>query len=439
MAYFEGQTNLYDYIRKTAIPNGEHTLNVNGVDIDIEMINFNKDVLYDESPVLGNDISDSRMLILNYKGNLTINNGVLVTPKVRKKGMVIFVHKNLINNGKISMTARGAVAEGQDVFLYKNRDGSYEYVPAIGSLGGAATTSGLNTVGNPGLNGIGRSTGGGGSGSNMGTKPRSAGRGGTGTSYSGGSGGGGVYNTSAAGSYNGGDASDIGGSGGVGTARGSSTGSYGVGGVGNEPGKSGWSTNTTSYIGNIDNLYAQSGTGGLLIIYANSIINNEIIESNGSSTIVNTKYSSNHTRLAGGGNSGGGSINLFYKENYKNNGDITVNGGTTKINTSFEWSIKGGDGGAGSITVQNIYRAENLILNKNEYKTYKDEWITVSEAPNISDFEIKGMLSEEFDRVVTNKSTVMAEGPLIEHGKVFGTILNLEKYVNLEKIRIEVK
>ncbi|MGG2085350.1 hypothetical protein [Lysinibacillus pakistanensis] len=435
MTYFEGQTNLYDYIRKTIIPNGDHTLNVNGVDIDIEMINFNEDVVYNESPALGNDVSDSRMLILNYKGNLTINSKIMVTPKVRKKGIAIFVQKNLINNGIISMTARGAIAEGQEVYLFKNRDGTFEYVPAVGGGGGNSTKAGVNNSGNPGERGINRGTGGGGSGGNMGTNPRSSGHGGLGTSYSGGAGGGGVYNTNGAGNYNGGNASDIGGLGGSGTARSGNTGSYGIGGVGNEPGKSGWSTSSASYIGNITNSYAQSGTGGLLIIYTMNLINNGTIESNGSSTIVNAKYSSNHTRLAGGGNSGGGSINLFYRQNYKNNGIITADGGTTQINARFEWSIKGGDGGAGSITVQKIHHAESLILNNNQYKTYKDEWSLVSESPSKIDFETRGMLSEDFARTITTKSVPAIKGKDIK----FLSALNFNEINNILAIKFEVK
>jgi len=409
LAYFAGQTTLYDYINKVNIPNGDHTLNVNGVDIDIEMFNFEEDIIYNESPILGSNVSDSKMLILNYKGSLTINTGVIITPQVRKKGMTIAVRYNLINHGKISMTARGAISEGQDIYLYKNRDGTFEYIPAVGGSGGVATSGGGNSHGNAGKVGIRRGTGGGGSGSNWGTNSRPSGRGGSGTSYSGGSGGGGVYNTSGAGSYNGGSGSDTGGSGGNGTAKGSGTGAYGTGGVGNEPGKSGWSTTSTSYIGNVNNSYAQIGTGGLLIVYAKNILNNGKIESNGSDTIVNSRYSSSHTRFSGGGNSGGGSINLFYKKNYESNGEIIAYGGTTSVNIKFDWAAIGGDGGAGSITVQNILRSENVVLHEGKYKMYKGKWITVSEKIDQIDFETNGVLSEELNRTAAAKSIAMTD------------------------------
>lgn len=51
---------------------------------------------------------------------------------------------------------------------------------------------------------------------------------------------------------------------------------------------------------------ADNGTGGLLIMCANSIKNNGIISSNGTSGGTGS--------LSSGGSSGGGSINIFYKE-----------------------------------------------------------------------------------------------------------------------------
>ena len=45
--------------------------------------------------------------------------------------MLVWVNWELINNGTISMTARGASAHGQNVYLYKNIDETFEYVPAV--------------------------------------------------------------------------------------------------------------------------------------------------------------------------------------------------------------------------------------------------------------------------------------------------------------------
>lgn len=50
--------------------------------------------------------------------------------------MIIYCTGELINNGTISMTARGAKAEGEDVYLWKNGKKNYEYIPAGGATGG---------------------------------------------------------------------------------------------------------------------------------------------------------------------------------------------------------------------------------------------------------------------------------------------------------------
>lgn len=64
---------------------------------------------------------------------------------------------------------------------------------------------------------------------------------------------------------------------------------------------------------------ANNGTGGLLIMCADSIRNNGIISSSGSNGGTG--------RAAGGGASGGGSINIFYKKTISG-GNIYSNGGT---------------------------------------------------------------------------------------------------------------
>lgn len=89
------------------------------------------------------------------------------------------------------MTARGAKAVGQNVYLYKNSNNTYEYVPSAGGAGGSReeAQSGTSTYyGSSGTGGTSRGTGGGSSGVSEGSD---AGAGSAGTSYSGGSGGGG--------------------------------------------------------------------------------------------------------------------------------------------------------------------------------------------------------------------------------------------------------
>ena len=85
--------------------------------------------------------------------------------------------------------------------------------------------------------------------------------------------------------------------------------------------------------------YGKNGTGGLLILYTNNMINNSTIYSNG----VEGGYSD-----VGGGATGGGSINIFYKQNYTI-GNIYANGG----NAVGSYRL-GGRGGQGSISVGQI-------------------------------------------------------------------------------------
>ena len=145
------------------------------------------------------------MLVVKYHKNLTVNSGVYVTATTvssltYKKGMYLCVMGELKNYGTISMTARGTYNQaGENVYLWKNIDNSYEYVPAVGGAGGAGVSASdslyMTSIvhGRNGGSGTNRKTGGGGSGGA--TALRGTGRtgsGGAGTSYSGGAGSGGV-------------------------------------------------------------------------------------------------------------------------------------------------------------------------------------------------------------------------------------------------------
>ena len=78
---------------------------------------------------------------MKYHGNLTVDKGVTITANrvndlTYKKGMYLCVLGDIYNNGNISMTARGTYnQEGENVYLWKNIDSSYEYVPAVGGAG----------------------------------------------------------------------------------------------------------------------------------------------------------------------------------------------------------------------------------------------------------------------------------------------------------------
>ena len=125
------------------------------------------------------------MLIVIINSNLTIDAGVLVTPRARKRGFLLFVRNELINNGIISMTARGANAVGQNVYLWKSVNDVFEVVPAIGGAGAAGQTDGTIIGGVAswapnGIDGVSRRSGGGGAGASRTNWPNVGGSGATG-------------------------------------------------------------------------------------------------------------------------------------------------------------------------------------------------------------------------------------------------------------------
>ena len=200
-------------VRDSELENGTYTFrvtgNINGTnetkDYKVELINYYDDVTYTANTSLGDSTTEYKMLVVKYHKNLTVNSGVYVTATTvssltYKKGMYLCVMGELKNYGTISMTARGTYNQaGENVYLWKNSDNSYEYVPAVGGAGGAGVSASdslyMTSIvhGRNGGSGTNRKTGGGGSGGA--TALRGTGRtgsGGAGTSYSGGAGSGGV-------------------------------------------------------------------------------------------------------------------------------------------------------------------------------------------------------------------------------------------------------
>lgn len=305
----------------------------------------------------------TQVIIADY---IIISNDVILTPSYRCKGLILFANK-IINNGTISMTSRGCSATGQDIYLYKE-----EYVPAVGGSGGAGqylNGSGVAAHGINGANGTKRGTGGGGSGGlRSWGHAATTGRGGNGTSYSGGSG-------------SGGSNSDGGGGWNVTSANGSDTGGAGSNGITGASNGSGYSIITTGGQGNPNGGYsnyrvgpqsftcAVYGTGGLLVIYASTLENNNDIQANGGDTIIGVNSSaSNRTS---GGASGGGSVNIF-AINIINKGTISANGG---IQTAG-YTYTGGKGGNGSVTITklDVFDFVTKTLNRFNSDIYKDPY-----------------------------------------------------------------
>lgn len=303
--------SILDVLKNNEINTGLYNLTVDDETYSLRVYSFDGDLNIKADTSLGTEAdvateSDyaKNMVVLKVNGNLTIDEGVTLTAYASKdgyggpKGMTIYCTGTLTNNGTIDMTARGAKAVGQNVYLWKNTDGSYEYVPEDGSEG----------------NGVDRATGKGAKGSGGG------GEGAIGTSYSGGAGGGGkrLSGTAEKGSPNGGKGGDA--------VRDSGATYTGAGGGAGNPGGKYSGRNASD---------GENGTGGLLIIASNNILNKGTIEANGAS---------GGSALEPGGNSGGGSINIFYNENYINDGEITANG-KTKISvgvTAYTGSISVG-------------------------------------------------------------------------------------------------
>ena len=355
------KTNSYSTIEVTG-KNDEGTEET--VNYNLHTIVYNQDLVLDgintvDGATLSNNIYEfgnnqtdvatesedaKNTVVLKVNGNLTINEGITLTACKSDngyggpKGLMIYCTGTITNNGTISMTARGARAKGENVYLYENNNNTFEYVPAEGAKGGESLRKGRNSGGN-GINGYAgskRQTGGGGSGAVWASDENPiaiSGAGGSGTSYSGGTGGGGCNQNSSS-TIKAEDGSLIGGKGGNGRGyRASSSWATRLagGGAGNPGGIGG-----QNGFGNATDGTGENGTGGLLIIYSNIINNPGKIESNGSKGTVYT--------YVGGGSSGGGSINIFYKEDISCTGTVETKGGDIGSNSSYTSGSQGGDG-----------------------------------------------------------------------------------------------
>lgn len=156
-----------EYYAHVYVENGDNTLSSN--------IEYG-----DENDTATQDADAKNMIIVKVNGDLTVEQNVTVTAHGNSyggpKGMLLYVTGKLTNNGTISMSKRGAKAEGKNIYLWKNKvaatnsngtGGEYEYVPSIGSAGGIGGTGGgygsyYGNNGSTPISKYGRTTGGGG-------------------------------------------------------------------------------------------------------------------------------------------------------------------------------------------------------------------------------------------------------------------------------------
>lgn len=328
-------------VRDCDLPSGNYTFVVNGKSYPVELIVYNDDVTYTSNTTLGDSTTTKKMLVVKYKKNLTINSGVTVTARnvsnlTYKKGMFICVMGKLTNNGTITMTARGTYNQsGEDVYLWKNTTNSFEYVPATGGAGrGAFTTGARYVAGLSGYAGTARRTGGGGQGGIInnglqGAANSQIGASTAGTSYAGGNGSGGLVrcNGGAIGASTTAATLAKGGNGYANDGGNQSYNYYAGGGAGVSAGSSGKQGNMSGYQST-----GEIGSGGLLVVFANSLQNTGTISSNGSAGAGGSiRLSGTYVGAVGGGGSGGGSVNVFYNQLHSRGNYLATGRSRTEI------------------------------------------------------------------------------------------------------------
>ena len=253
---------------------------------------------------------DSRVACIHVTGNLTINSGQTFIPGVRKPGAYIYVGGNLVLNGEISMSARGAnhSSSGSNltsvpIRIIDGTHGSYSNptIPATGGTGGSSTTSsgGGNAQATSATSSIVNfGTGGGQHGIAYAEQTTATGgAGANGTCFTGGSGGGSVRGASYGGISAGGAAEDRGGRGGAGRCN-----YYACNGSAGNPSGTNASCQHSSSSG------SNNGTGGVIVIFVRGTVSG--------SGSLNVRGQPSWAQGSGGGRgrgqgSAGGMISVF--------------------------------------------------------------------------------------------------------------------------------
>ena len=289
--------------------------------------------------------TNSAWIVIN--GNLTINSGITVIPSVRKLFTVVYVQGNLVLNGTISMSLRGANhsgtgASGGAVTANPIRIATGTFsgvsdptISAEGGAGGAAVTAAISRGNNGTSAGSTIRTGGGASGdkgvNNTANPTWGSGAGAAGTCFSGGSSGGGFSDFQQTAT---GPASPGGNNGGAGGAGSSATGQAADGGVGN-PSPTRIKASST----------ADNGTGGVLVVIVSGTVTGtgtlSAVGGSQATLLTGVELQSGF----GGGGSGGGLVVLMAQS--ASGPTLTAAGGTSARNDNNGNVTFGGAGGAG--------------------------------------------------------------------------------------------
>lgn len=136
-------TSLMEAIKSNDLDDGVHLINVEdeGYTVHTYTLNGNQEFSTDKIFGTAEDVSPGydyarNMIVLKVNGDLTIDKNVTLTTYASNlgyggpKGLLIYCTGKLTNNGTINMSARGAKARGQNIFMWKGTNRSYECVPA---------------------------------------------------------------------------------------------------------------------------------------------------------------------------------------------------------------------------------------------------------------------------------------------------------------------
>ena len=205
---FSSSESLLKVAEQSTLKTGEYSVSIEDEQYGLSTYVIDDDMNIADNLTIGveDDVATSsryaqNMIVLKVNGNITIEEGATLTSYASTsgyggpKGMLIYCTGTITNNGTISMTARGAWAEGQNVYLWKNADSSnneYEIIPKVGASVSSVRVANYAVGGVKGNDGYDRKTGGGGSGGIWSSGDygyATSGAGAAGTSYSGGSGG----------------------------------------------------------------------------------------------------------------------------------------------------------------------------------------------------------------------------------------------------------